>query len=293
MKKSIITTIIILAMIITASMLAISCGGQEAEETAETDKTPEVEEVVEAEKIPILTYHKIVPADEEFETSLLIAEDTFDEQMKYLKDNGYTTLTPDEFYAWYTGTGTAPEKSVLVTFDDGYYGTYYLAYPIIKKYGLAATVFCMGHHIEDTTQAWDPNAEKDYYIGMDVIENLRKEYPKFSFESHTYDMHRKIDGKHPVDVYTYDQMIEDIDKMKPYGFNYLAYPWGDYNETMEKALEDSGYKMAFSYGDNYYAVRQDDQYAVHRIKISGKMDMDKFKKIVSLKSEDHNNPAFE
>ena len=242
-----------------------------------------------AERIPVLAYHKIVPSDHEFTSSLLISEDTFDKQMKYLHDHGYTTITPDELSDWYDGKDL-PEKSVMITFDDGYYGTYYLAYPIIKKYDQAATVFCIGHHIEETTHEWEPDADEDYRIGADVIESMRTEYPRFCFESHTYDMHQKVNGKHPVDVYTYDQMKEDVDKMEKYGFRYLAYPWGDYNDTIKKVLADSGYKLAFDYNPFYYATRNDDRYAVNRIKISGKMKMKKFKKIVSGKHEDYINP---
>ena len=153
-----------------------------------------------------------MPAGTEFETSLLIAEDTFDEQMKYLHDNGFTTLTLDEFYDWYKGDIEVPEKSVVVTFDDGYYGTYYLAYPIIKKYDQAATVFCIGHHIDEITAEWDPNETEDHYICADVIEEMRQEYPRFSFESHTFNMHKEIDDEHPVNVFTYDQMMEDYMK---------------------------------------------------------------------------------
>ena len=238
-----------------------------------------------AEKIPILTYHKIVPEGTEFSNGLLIAADTFDKEMKYLHDSGYTTLTLDEFYDWYTGKTEVPEKSVVVTFDDGYYGAYHLAYPIIKKYDQAATVFCIGHHIEDVTPEFDPNETEDHHIGVDVIQKLKEEYPRFSFESHTFDMHRKVDGKHPVDVFTEEQMQEDVDKNAAFGFRYLAYPWGDYNDTIKKVLADNGYNMAFAYKPSQYATRSDDQFAVSRIKISGKMKMKKFKKIVSGKFE--------
>ncbi len=269
---------LILSVVVSLCVLS-ACGGE-----------PEAEATATATKIPILTYHKIVPAGTEFDSGLLIAEDTFDAEMKYLHDNGFTTLTLDEFYDWYTGKTEVPEKSVVVTFDDGYYGTYYLAYPIIKKYDLAATVFCIGHHIEDVTPEWDPDDREDHHIGADLIESMPKEYPKFAFESHTFDMHRKIDGEHPVDVYTYDQMKEDTEKNAPYGFSYLAYPWGDNNETFRQVLADSGYKMAFAYDPFYYATRSDDQYAINRIKISGKMEMKKFKKIVNGDSEEHINP---
>lgn len=276
-NKSFSKLLVIILSLITMAGMFTSCGaGSKATKNADM--------------IPILTYHKIVPAGTEFENGLLIAQDTFDEEMKYLHDEGFTTLTLDEFYDWYKGDIEVPEKSVVVTFDDGYYGTYYLAYPVIKKYDQAATVFCIGHHIDDVTAEWDPDEEEDHYIGSDVIAETRRDYPRFSFESHTYNMHKKIDGEHPADVFTYDQMKEDAEMNAAFGFRYLAYPWGDNNETFRQVLAECGYKMAFAYDPFYYATRSDDQYAVNRIKISGKMEMDKFKKIVNGKSEKHINP---
>ena len=271
----------LLAVLIAVLLLFCACNSDADQDASDV-----------ATVVPVLAYHKIVASGIEFENNTLIAEDTFDSQMKYLHDNGFTTLTMDEFYDWYTGKIEVPKKSVLITFDDGYYGVYHLAYPIIKKYDMAATVFCIGHHIaeEGKTDDWSTELEPNHYIGSDKIEEVRAEYPKFEFESHTYDMHRKVDGKHPVDVFTYEQMVEDIDKNAEYDFHYLAYPWGDYNDTIKKALADKGYKMAFNYGQNYYATRQDDQYAVNRIKISGKMKLKKFKKIVNQQSEEHVNP---
>ena len=179
-----------------------------------------------AQKIPILTYHKVVPAGTDFDSSLLIAQDDLDRQMKYLHDHGFTTVTPDEFYEWHAGRREFPTKTVMITFDDGYYGVYHLAYPIIKKYGLAATAFCIGHHIKDETEDFDPDAEEEYHIGKDVIDSVREEYPRFSFESHTYEMHTRVDGRKPALVFTYEQIVEDCKKNEQFGFTYLAYPWG-------------------------------------------------------------------
>ena len=234
-----------------------------------------------AQKIPVLTYHKIVPTGTEFETGLLITEETFDQQMKYLHDNGFTTLTPEEFYEWHAGKKEFPVKTVMVTFDDGFYGTYHLAYPIIKKYGQAATVFCIGKNINNTTDPFDPTDRKDHYIGKDVIEMMREEYPRFTFESHTFDLHRRRKGKKPAESFTYEQFMEDCAKNEPYGFKYIAYPWGTYSETMQNAIRDSGYKMAFTYGPFYYSKRTDDTFAVNRIKINGTKPLEDFIKIVN------------
>ena len=243
-----------------------------------------------AQQIPILTYHKIIPAGREFKSSLLIAADTFDKQMKYLHDNGFTTITPEEFYEWHEGKKEFPVKTCMITFDDGFAEVYYLAYPIIRKYGLSATLFCIGHHIEDTTEAYDPDAEDAQYIGRDAIEEVRKEYPDFVMESHTYAMHSRVNGKKPAVAFTYDQIMEDCELNKPFGFKYLAYPWGTYSETMQQALKDSGYKMAFTYDPFYYATRDDDPYAVNRIKINGKIAFDKFVRIVNIQERQYDPP---
>lgn len=245
-----------------------------------------------AQKIPILAYHKVIPAGESFESGLNITEDVLDNELSYLHDNGFKTLTLDEFYKWHQGKLEVPVKSCVITFDDGFYGVYYLAYPLIKKYDQAATMFLIGKNTEDVTAPYTPKEDGDqnHYVGKDVIDQVREEYPRFEFESHTYDMHNRVGGKEPALVYSYDQIMDDIAKNEKFDFRYLAYPCGDYSETIQKALKDSGYKMAFAYRPFYYAKRSDDTYAVNRIKISGKMGMEKFIQIVNGESAEHDAP---
>ena len=234
-----------------------------------------------AQKIPVLGYHSMCPADAEPSGGTEIKADDFEEQMKYLHDNGYTTLTPDEFYRWHARREEFPVKTVMITFDDGDYSNYYLLYPILKKYDIAATSFLIGKSTPETTSDFSVEYKKDHYIGLDRIKQIKKEYPRFCFESHTYDMHNRVNGKKPAKVYTYEQIMEDCKKNKDFGFRYLAYPWGAYSDVMQKALEDSGYRMAFAYNPYYYALRSDDRYAVNRIKVSGTIGMDEFKDLVS------------
>ena len=79
-------------------------------------------------------------------------------------------------------------------------------------------------------------------------------------------------------------------KNEPFGFTYLAYPWGTYSENMQNVLKDAGYKMAFAYNPYFYAYRSDDTFAVNRIKISGLTSMDEFIDIVSGDDPQYNNP---
>ena len=242
-----------------------------------------------AQKIPILAYHKVIPAGWSFESGLNITQDTLERELAYLHDNGFKTLTLDEFYKWHAGKLEVPVKSCVITFDDGFYGAYYLSYPIIKKFDQAATMFLIGANTEDTTHPYTPeeDGEKNHYVGKDVIDQVRAEYPRFEFESHTYDMHKRVDGVEPALVFSYDQIMEDIAKNEKFGFKYLAYPCGDYSDTIQKALKDSGYKMAFAYDPFRYATRDDDTYAVNRIKISGKMGIDSFIEIVNGEASEY------
>lgn len=95
-------------------------------------------------KVPVLFYHYVGnnPNPKDFGRDVLsISPDKFDEQMKYLRDNGYTSISLDTLFAVLKKQATLPAKPVILTFDDGYIDFYYNAYNILRNYGLSATVF--------------------------------------------------------------------------------------------------------------------------------------------------------
>ena len=236
-----------------------------------------------AQKIPVLTYHDLAPEGYEILNGLTVPEAVFKEQMQYLKEEGYRTLSLDEFYQWYQGKLELPKKSCVITFDDGAYEIYYLAYPILKANGQSATEFCIGHHLDESNGVTPPFTPEDGVarrFGTDVLEELRTDYPQFACESHTYNMHKRIDGYKPVNKYTYEEMLEDFRMNEKYDFHYMAYPWGASNKDMRKAAKESGIKLAFSYDPFRYARRTDDPYNIYRIKISAYDSMDKFIRVV-------------
>ena len=94
--------------------------------------------------VPVLMYHHISSETGPITTT----PKNFDSQMKGLVDAGYTTLTADEFADFLAGKPTPP-KSVLLTFDDGYLDNWVHAHPILKKYGLRATMFVVTGMIGD------------------------------------------------------------------------------------------------------------------------------------------------
>ena len=94
--------------------------------------------------LPVLMYHNIAAVPTKGSSSykgLFVSPSMFAQQMKYLHDNGYTTITPSQFYTYLKAGKTPNDKLVLITFDDGSEGQYKYAYPVLKQYHMTATFY--------------------------------------------------------------------------------------------------------------------------------------------------------
>jgi len=98
------------------------------------------------DSIPVIAYHQVSVNDK-------ITPQVFDHQMRWLHENGYESVTLDEFYRYMTGpAGARPGKKVLITFDDGFADNYTYAYPILKKYGFTAVIFLITSRITESDE---------------------------------------------------------------------------------------------------------------------------------------------
>ncbi|MDO4518625.1 MAG: hypothetical protein Q4B78_05390, partial [Bacillota bacterium] len=107
-----------------------------------------------------------------------------------------------------------------------------------------------------------------------------EEYPNLEFQSHTWALHNRVKGEKPVNSFTVKQLEEDAAlQYNTFGYTALAYPWGTTSDNMIEALKNEGHtNIAFTYGENEYATREDDQFYVNRIKINGPGNLKDFKK---------------
>ncbi len=217
------------------------------------------------QSVAILGYHAILPSKlNEKGTELTIDAEKFEEQLKYLKNHNYKTLTLDEYYCWKNKKCKKPHNSVLITFDDGYQNNYEYAFPLLKEYNMNAVVFYIGNNAYT-----DGNG----FMNLETIEKSKVEYPNVEFASHTY-------SRHQNDAKEYDEVVEDINKMKEIlDTKYFAYPHGNYTDDYIKALKDNGYIMAFTFGpgkEHRKSTINDDNYKIPRLNISKSMPMWKF-----------------
>ena len=97
--------------------------------------------------IPVLAYHEIGPDQWYYNT-----DTQFEEQIKWLVDNGYQAIHLKDYYDYWTGAITEedlPDKPVLIVFDDGRIGNYTYAFPILKKYNMPFTMFIISGVVGD------------------------------------------------------------------------------------------------------------------------------------------------
>lgn len=220
-----------------------------------------------ADKIPVITYHFILSDFEKsftnnYDQTLSVSKRTFIKQMKWLYKRGYKTLDCEELYLWHQKKIELPKKSLLITFDGGSIGQEKYAMPILKKYNMKGVTFILGI---------DSCKNRQGKIKYNKIPKLKKLYPNFDFQSHTYNLHKKLTKN------DYNLTMKDAFIQKNYfNFSFLAYPYGYYTPGMIKAYIKSGIRMAFTYGKNDYASRNQNIYKIKRIKVNGKENFTSF-----------------
>ncbi len=189
--------------------------------------------------IPILTYHRFA---EECSSPLCMPRSTFERQMRYLKDNGYHVVTAEELFAFLDYRQGLPQKSVLITMDDGYRSVYTIAYPILQKYGFKATIFIYTSFVgvPKTAITWDQLKEmkaNGFTIGSHTIYHTDLTQPKEdeTEQDHVARIKEELFGSKKI-----------IDRKLGQNTFLLAYPFGYYDQRAIQIARQAGYKYAMS-----------------------------------------------
>jgi peptidoglycan/xylan/chitin deacetylase (PgdA/CDA1 family) len=184
----------------------------------------------------------------------------FENQLEYLKNASYRSLTTEEFYAHITNKKPINKKNILITFDDGYADNWICAYPLLKKYGFTAIIFITTQHIEKNLcvvrKTILQGAKMPFLDENERNENgflswqelkLMIESGVFEVGSHTH-THRKFDKNGKYENLKRElEISRDIIKQKlgvvP---RTLAWPWGQYEPDYIETAKNAGYKMCFT-----------------------------------------------
>ena len=205
--------------------------------------------------VPIVMYHSILQ-DPARAGRYVLSPKVFEQDLQYLAENGYTTVTVADLIA-YTQGGQLPERPVMLTFDDGHLNNLTYVLPLLERYDMKAVISVVGRYCETYSQTPDPNPNYAYLTWDDL--RALADTGRFEIQNHSYDMHdqgaRKGSGKLPgesdeayrqvlqQDVSRLQQILEERCDIRPTAF---TYPFGLIGEHEEEILREMGFRATLT-----------------------------------------------
>ena len=207
-------------------------------------------------KLPIIMYHHILK-DAARHGEFVISPEDLERDLKYIKDNGYTTITDLDLIDYCEKGTPLPEKPIMLTFDDGHLSYQEYAVPLLKKYNMKAIVSIVGSYTNDYTL--HPDRAVSYaYLSWDDIKNLSVS-SHTRIANHTYDMHKiaQRKGCSKMKGETSEQykkiFSEDAKKMNDLIYDYtgtqavcFTYPFGCFCTDAEDEIKKLGFKLSLT-----------------------------------------------
>jgi peptidoglycan/xylan/chitin deacetylase (PgdA/CDA1 family) len=191
--------------------------------------------------VPILVYHRFGPRVAD---SMTTTTKVFREQLQWLKDHQYTVIPLRTLVNYLQGQGPPPPpKSVVITADDGHKTVYTEMLPIVRQYNIPVTLFIYPSAISNAS----------YAMTWAQLKQLQQT-GLFDLQSHTYwHPNFKKDKKKLKPAEFQKELDMQLGKSKAvlekrFGtkVDLLAWPFGIYDDELERAAAKAGYVAAFS-----------------------------------------------
>ena len=208
--------------------------------------------------VPIVMYHSLY---EKGQGQYVISPALFEQDLCYLKENGYETVTVADLIA-YVDKGTAlPQKPVMLTFDDGFYNNFYYAHPLLQQYGMRAVLSPIGavsQFYSDHPEEQDKPAYS--YVTFDQLRQMAAS-GVWEIQNHSYDMHHNQSGKRhgaarqageseadyartlTDDLTAAQTLLAEQAGVTPTAF---TYPFGAYSAASQPVLKALGLRASLS-----------------------------------------------
>ena len=225
----------------------------------------------DAPGLAICMYHYVYdendpPEDLEGRYSNYITQTALEEEFNWLKEEGDYFPTWKEVREYVDGELLLPEKSIVLTFDDGNKNFLKYGTPLAEKCQVPITAFVITS-----------------YDGKEKIDEYSNEY--INWQSHSHNMHRGGGNIGHGGIFTaisYEEGMADLNEsIKICGSGEaFAYPFGDYNDHSRKMVEDAGFFCAMTTVDGK-AYPGDDPLLLPRVRMFNGQTLDNFKNKVA------------
>jgi len=149
--------------------------------------------VLNNEGVPIWLFHQV-------NSNSNTSPKALDGFFAYLSRQGYQTHTLKEIDALRKANQKLPKKSLILTFDDGYYDNYSIVYPLLKKHNLKAIFFVNTLFIKELTSRTLQTIEKSDFVNAELIDNYFNQQDATSDQYITWEEIREMEASGHVDI---------------------------------------------------------------------------------------------
>lgn len=205
--------------------------------------------------LPIVMYHSVDP-NAKPGNRIAVTLETFERQIRFLKNNSYNVLTLEAAAALIKEKKRVPHKTIAVTFDDGYKDNYIYAFPVLKKYNIPATMFIITGEV----------GRRDR-LNWDEIKQMR-DSGIITFGSHALGPEPLVNIKSEREIKR--QVFESkrlLEEELGRRVNAFSYPEGRFNAAIRQMVKDAGYELAVATNPGK-KFANDDIFALKRLRIS-------------------------
>jgi peptidoglycan/xylan/chitin deacetylase (PgdA/CDA1 family) len=221
-------------------------------------------------------YHHVLKDSKKW-GKYVISPNEFEDDIIYLKKEGYTTVVMQDLIDFVYDKKPLPLKPIILTFDDGYLSNYEYIIPILEKHDCKAVISVVGEYIESNYEGDVTSVSYSYMSWNHIEEAIKSKY--IEIQNHSYSMHKiekrrgasKIKGE-SVEHYK-NALIDDVGKMQilieektGYKPNTFTYPFGFSSKESNQILTDMGFLATLSCnsGINYLSGNKEDLYNLKR-----------------------------
>lgn len=227
--------------------------------------------------VPIIMYHAV--SDVSFiQGDYVISSSEFENDLKYLSDNGYTTIFVSELVDYVKGDGELSKKPVVLTFDDGYYNNYLYVYPLLKKYNAKASISPVAYYSDLYTQSGEVSECYSHCTWDQLREMSESGYVELGNHSYNYHSYNgsqngmgQISGE---DNESYKKRItDDLTTAQDMIFentgvtcSFIAYPFGVYNDITEEVVKQLKFTAALTCSSGINVLEKGDTEQLYKLK---------------------------
>jgi peptidoglycan/xylan/chitin deacetylase (PgdA/CDA1 family) len=231
-----------------------------------------------AQRIPVLLYHSVSEICDPRFAEWTVTPALFADQMRYLAENRYRTLTVRELAerVW-ERREPLDDRSVVITFDDGLLNFYTHAWPSLQRHSLSATLYVATGFV-GRTSAWlaDVGEGDQPMLNWSQIAELSRDGVEIGAHSHE---HLQLDtlsaARAALEIRrSRDALQEVVGPVVSF-----AYPYGYYRRRLQRQIADEGFSSACSVRDALSSP-DDDRFAFARAIVSGGTSVDDLERII-------------